>query len=55
MTWNKITESYTERRNICWNMTSDFHPVAVSKSRVQQNNDSNKTCRFDHDPLLYET
>jgi hypothetical protein len=39
----------------CPNITSNFRTIATSKSFVKQNNDSNKTCRYIHDILLYET
>jgi hypothetical protein len=55
MTLHKITEFYTEWFWVCPNTASKFRTTTIFKSFVKQNNDSNKTCRYVHDLLLYQT
>jgi hypothetical protein len=55
MTLNKITEFYTELFSVYHNITSKFRTIAIFKSFIKQNNDSNKTYRYVHDLLLYKS
>jgi hypothetical protein len=55
MTLHKITEFYTERFSVYPNITSTFRTIAIFKNRVKQNNDSNKTYRYVHDLLQYQS
>jgi hypothetical protein len=55
MTLHKITEFYTEWFSVYPNITSKFRTIAIFKNYVKQNNDSNKTCRYVHDLLLYQS
>jgi hypothetical protein len=56
MTLHKITEFYTEWFSIHPNITSKFRAIAIfNKNCVKQNNDSNKTYRYVHDLLLYQS
>jgi hypothetical protein len=55
MTFHKITEFYTEWFSVYSNITSKFRTIAKFKNCVKQNNDSNKTYRYVHDLLLYQS
>jgi hypothetical protein len=55
MILQKITEFYTELFGVYHNITSKFHTIATFENCVKQNNDSNKTCRYVHDILLYQS
>jgi hypothetical protein len=55
MTLNKVTVFITDWFSFCPNITSKFRAIAMFKSFVKQNNDSNKTCRYIHDLSLYQT
>jgi hypothetical protein len=56
MTLHKITEFYTELFSVYHNTTSKFRTIAIfNKNCVKQNNDSNKTYRYVHDLLLYQS
>jgi hypothetical protein len=55
MTLHKITEFYTEWFTVYPNITSEFRTIAIFKNYVKQNNDSNKTYRYVHDLLLYQS
>jgi hypothetical protein len=56
MTLHKITELYTELFSVYNNITSKFRTIAIfNKNCVKQNNDSNKTYRYAHDLLLYQS
>jgi hypothetical protein len=55
MTLHKITEFYTEWFSVYPNITSEFRIIAIFKNFVKQNNDSNKTYRYDHDLLLSQS
>jgi hypothetical protein len=55
MTLHKITEFYTELFSVYHNITSEFHTIAIFKNWVKQNNDSDKTYRYVHDLLLYQS
>jgi hypothetical protein len=55
MTLHKITEFYTEWFSVYPNITSEFRTMAIFKNWVKQNNDSNKTYRYSHDLLLYQS
>jgi hypothetical protein len=56
MTLHEITEFYTEWFSVYPNMTSKFRTIAIfNKNCVKQNNDSNKTYRYAHDLLLYQS
>jgi hypothetical protein len=55
MTSHKITEFYTEWFNVYPNITSKFRTIAIFKNCVKQKNDSNKTYRYVHDLLLYQS
>jgi hypothetical protein len=54
MTLHKTTEFYTEWFSVCHNTTSKFRDIAIFKSFVEQNNGSNKTCRYVHNLLPYQ-
>jgi hypothetical protein len=55
MTLHKITEYYTELFSVYPNITSKFRTIAIFKNCVKQNNYSNKTYRYVHDLLLYQS
>jgi hypothetical protein len=55
MTLHKITEFYTEWFSVYHNITSKFRTIAIFKNCVKQNNDSNKTYKYFHDLLLYQS
>jgi hypothetical protein len=55
MTLHKITEFYTELLSVYHNITLKFRTIAIFKNCVKQNNDSNKTCRYVHDILPYQS
>jgi hypothetical protein len=55
MTLHKITEFYTEWFSVYPNITSKIRTIAIFKNRVKQNNDSNKTYRYVHDLLPYQS
>jgi hypothetical protein len=55
MTSHKITEFYTEWFNVYPNTTSKFRTIVIFKNCVKQNNVSNKTYRYVHDLLLYQS
>jgi hypothetical protein len=55
MTLHKITEFYTEWFSVYHNITSKFRTIVIFKNWVEQNNNSNKTCRYVHDLLLYQS
>jgi hypothetical protein len=55
MTLHKITEFYTEWFSVYPNITSQFRTIAIFNKCVKQNNDSNKTYRYVHDLLLYQS
>jgi hypothetical protein len=55
MTLHKITEFYTEWFSVYHNITSKFRTNAIFKNCVKQKNDSNKTYRYVHDRLLYQS
>jgi hypothetical protein len=55
MTLHKITEFCTELFSVYHNTTSKFRTIAIFKNCVKQNNDSNKTYRYVHDLLLYQS
>jgi hypothetical protein len=55
MTLHKITELYTEWFIVYPNITSKLRTIAMFKNCVKQNNDSNKTYRYVHDLLLYQS
>jgi hypothetical protein len=55
MALHKITEFYTEWFSVYPNITSKFRTIAIFKNCVKQNNDSNKTYRYVHDLLLYQS
>jgi hypothetical protein len=56
MTLHKIKEFYTEWFSVYHNITSKFRTIAIfNKTCVKQNNDSNKTYRYVHDLLLYQS
>jgi hypothetical protein len=56
MTLRKTTEFYTEWFSVYPNITSKFRTIAIfNKNCVKQNNDSNKTYRYVHDLLLYQS
>jgi hypothetical protein len=40
----KITELYTQWFSVCPNVNSKYHIIAMFKSFVKENDDSNKTC-----------
>jgi hypothetical protein len=47
MALHKSVQIYTESG-------SRFRIIAIFKSFLKQNKDSNKICRYVHDPLLYQ-
>jgi hypothetical protein len=49
MEFHKATEFYTEWFSDFPYITSTFRTIAISKSSVKENNDSNKTYRYVHD------
>jgi hypothetical protein len=51
----KITEFYKQWFMVCLNITSKFPTTAVFKSFVKQNNDSNRTCAYARDLLLFQS
>jgi hypothetical protein len=55
MTLQKITEFYTEWFNFYPNIISKFRTIAIFENWVKQNNDSDKTYRYVHDLLLYQS
>jgi hypothetical protein len=55
MTLHKITEFYTELFSVYHNITSKFRIIAIFKNCVKQYNGSNKTYRYVHDLLLYQS
>jgi hypothetical protein len=55
MTLHKITEFYTELFSVYHNETSKFRTIAIFKNCVKQNNASNKTYRYSHDLLLFQS
>jgi hypothetical protein len=55
MILHKITEFYTEWFSVYPNITSKFLTIAMLKNCVKQNNNSNKTYRYVHDILLYQS
>jgi hypothetical protein len=55
MTLHKITEFYTEWFSVYPNITSKFRTFVIFKNCVKQNNDSNKTYRYVHELLLYQS
>jgi hypothetical protein len=54
MTLHKITKFYTELFSAFPNINSKFRIIAIFRSFVKQNSDSNKTCMYVHDRLLYQ-
>jgi hypothetical protein len=54
MTLHKITDFYTEWFSVYPKITSKFHTIAIFKNCFKQN-DSNKTYRYVHDLLLYQS
>jgi hypothetical protein len=55
MILHKITEIYEEWFGVCSNITSKFCTIAIFKSFVKQNNDSNTTCGYIRSLSLYQT
>jgi hypothetical protein len=55
MALHKITEFYTEWFSVYPNITSKFRTIAIFKNCAKQDNDSNKTYRYVHDFLLYQS
>jgi hypothetical protein len=55
LTLHKITHFCTEWLSVCPSITEKFCIITIFQSYVKQNNDSNKTFRYDHDLLLYQT
>jgi hypothetical protein len=55
MTLHKITEFYTELFRVYHSITSKFRTIVIFKNCIKQNNDSNKTYRYVHDLLLYQS
>jgi hypothetical protein len=56
MTMHKIIEFYTEWFSVYPNTTSKFRTIAIfNKNCITQNNDSNKTYRYVHDLLLFQS
>jgi hypothetical protein len=55
MTLHTIAEFNTEWFSVYPNITSKFRTIATFKNCVKQNNDSNKTCRYVLDLLLYQS
>jgi hypothetical protein len=55
MILHKITALYTELFTVYHNITSKFRTIAIFKNCVKQNNDLNKTYRYVHHLLLYQS
>jgi hypothetical protein len=55
MKLHKITEFYTEWFRVYPSITSKFRAIAIFKNCVKQNNGSNKTYRYVHDLLLFQS
>jgi hypothetical protein len=55
MTLHIITEFYTELFSIYPNITSKFRTIVIFRNCIKENNDSNKTYRYVHDLLLYQS
>jgi hypothetical protein len=55
MILHKITEFYTEWFSVYPNITSKFRTIAIFGNWVKQNNDSNRTYKYAHDLLLYQS
>jgi hypothetical protein len=55
MTLHKITEFYKEWFSVYHNITSKFRTIALFNNYVKQNNDPNKTYRYVHYLLLYQS
>jgi hypothetical protein len=55
VTLYKIAEFCTRWFSGYPNITSKFRIIAIFKSFVKENNDSNETCRCGHDLLLNQT
>jgi hypothetical protein len=55
MTLHKITEFYTELFSVYPNITSKFRTIAIFKNCAKQNNYLNKTYRYVHDLLPYQS
>jgi hypothetical protein len=55
MAMHKITGFYTKWFSVFPNITSKFRTNAIFKSSANENNGSNKTCRYVHDLSLYKT
>jgi hypothetical protein len=55
MIFHKIAEFYAELFSVYHNITSKFRTIATFKNSVKQNNDSNKTYKYVHDLLLYQS
>jgi hypothetical protein len=55
MTLHKITEFYIELFSVYHNITLKFRTIAIFKNCVKQSNDSNKTYRYVHDLLPYQS
>jgi hypothetical protein len=55
MALHKITAFYTEWFSVYPNITSKFCTIAIFKNCVKQNNDWNKTYRYVHDLILYQS
>jgi hypothetical protein len=53
MILHKITEFYTECYGVCSNITSEFRTISLLKNFVIQNNDSNKTDKYVHNPFFF--
>jgi hypothetical protein len=54
MTLHTITELYTEWFSVYSNITSKIRTIVIFKNSVKQN-DSNKTYRYVHELLLYQS
>jgi hypothetical protein len=48
MALHNFAELYTEWFAVCISTTSKFRTIAIFKSFVEENNDSDKTCRWIH-------
>jgi hypothetical protein len=55
MTLHKITEFYADCFSVYHNITSKCRTIVIFENCVEQNNNSNKTCRYVHDLLLYQS
>jgi hypothetical protein len=51
MALHNFAELYTEWFAVCTSTTSKFRTIAIFKSFVEENNDSDKTCRWIHNLL----